>query len=289
MRQRFPEATRLGFGCASLGSRVSERAGLRAMAEAFEHGVSWFDLAPSYGDGEAETIFAGFAAGKRDRIQICTKCGIGRARISGLAGRIRPLVRLALRVAPGVRGLVAARRPPTRAQQLSANLIETSIEDSLRRLRVEQVDVYALHDPDPEDLRREEVMSALARVRDSGKARAIGIAGSRDAVLAAFRAGLPVGHIQVADESDVMELTRAAPLALAPPLLVTHSVFRRTDEPSSAAEKLTGALTRNPDGVVLVSMFNKGHRDENLACVRRCEMQLSRRPAAVAQDLTGAG
>ena len=61
----FDSASRIGFGCASLGSRIDSRSGLRALSDAFDRGVNWFDLAPSYGNGQAEAIFSQFLEGRR--------------------------------------------------------------------------------------------------------------------------------------------------------------------------------------------------------------------------------
>ena len=63
------ESSCLGFGCASLGSRVAAAEGARALAAAFEQGVDWLDLAPAYGRGAAETIAADFIRGRRDRLR----------------------------------------------------------------------------------------------------------------------------------------------------------------------------------------------------------------------------
>ena len=60
------ETSALGFGCASLGSRVDAREGARALAAAHEGGVTWFDLAPVYGGGRAEAIAAPFLQTIRD-------------------------------------------------------------------------------------------------------------------------------------------------------------------------------------------------------------------------------
>src|SRR5438105_10248388 len=76
------EVSALGFGCASLGSRVSEAQGLRALGLAYERGVTWYDVAPPYGDGEAEGILGKFLAGRRERVAICTKFGIPRPVVS---------------------------------------------------------------------------------------------------------------------------------------------------------------------------------------------------------------
>src|SRR5215472_15205928 len=78
------ETSCLGFGCASLGSRVSARQGLFALARAHEAGVSWFDIAPAYGAGEAEAIFSRFLAGRRERLSILTKVGLAPPRRSAL-------------------------------------------------------------------------------------------------------------------------------------------------------------------------------------------------------------
>ena len=57
----------IGMGCASLGSRVGRREGLRALARAYDAGITWFDVAPSYGDAEAETILGEFVQGRPPR------------------------------------------------------------------------------------------------------------------------------------------------------------------------------------------------------------------------------
>lgn len=84
----------LGFGRASLGSRISASKGERALAVAREHGVRWFDVAPPYGDGEAERLLGRFLhGGKRDEAIICTKFGLDRPRISFAKRLARPVAR----------------------------------------------------------------------------------------------------------------------------------------------------------------------------------------------------
>ena len=52
--------SRIGFGCASLGSRIGSREGINALERAYTAGVTWYDVAPSYGDGMAESIVGEF-------------------------------------------------------------------------------------------------------------------------------------------------------------------------------------------------------------------------------------
>ena len=90
------ETSALGFGCASLGSRVDAREGARALAAAHEGGVTWFDLAPVYGGGRAEAIAAPFLQAHRACEQICTKAGLALAGGSVLRRALAPLARQAL-------------------------------------------------------------------------------------------------------------------------------------------------------------------------------------------------
>lgn len=295
----FPRASRIGFGCASLGSRIPERRGLDSLALAFDAGVNWFDVAPSYGDGAAETIFAAFARTRRDRIHICTKCGIAPAAPSVIARALKPLAQRAISAAPALRGLAGRGRPAAKPVPLTPDSIRESLEASLRRLKTDYVDVYAFHDPDPDALRRDDVRRALDDVVATGKARAAGIAGSVEAAVAGLRAGLAVTHIQVPDPpfAGFPELLVASMPQNANFFLATHSIYgsagplatllARTRsraalstllaaqgysmplEEACRAVLLDCALAANADGVVLLSMFSPAHVTSNMARVKQ--------------------
>ena len=84
---------------------------LRALNRAFDAGVTWFDVAPSYGDAEAETILGEFARGKRDKIQICTKVGIRPARTPFAMRAAKPILRCAVDTVPMLRKYVTRATP----------------------------------------------------------------------------------------------------------------------------------------------------------------------------------
>jgi len=123
----------IGFGCASLGSRVDGKRGMAALARAYDAGVTWFDVAPSYGDGHAEVLLGKFLAGKRSHVAVCTKVGIVPGRVS-LAIRIaKPVVQWAIVLRPELRKHVTSFRPPAQRVELTGPLIESSIVESLTR------------------------------------------------------------------------------------------------------------------------------------------------------------
>jgi aryl-alcohol dehydrogenase-like predicted oxidoreductase len=303
--------SRLGFGCASLGSRIGAQAGLRALAEAHERGVVWFDVAPAYGAGEAETILAQFVKGRRDRLLLTTKVGIAPpARL----GALKLVYALGRPVIGAMGGLRRAFRKVSATRnvhmELSPEMIERSIGESLARLGTDRVDVYALHDPAPEDVVRDDVMRALERVISRGQARKIAVAGKRDACCAAQIAGAPYSVLQM----SVADLDAGhAEFAGAGKFLVAHSVFgvdglkRRLERaliesPASAArlaaagyegkpERVSAdllidcAFALNPDGVVLASMFDRRHLEHNLA--RACRPVATNAPDLLRAALQG--
>ncbi|MGH6794197.1 MAG: aldo/keto reductase, partial [Methylocella sp.] len=171
------EVSALGFGCASLGSGVSEAQGLRALGVAFERGVTWYDVAPPYGDGEAEGILGKFLTGRRDLVAICTKFGIPRPVISPAMRFIRPAARMMARALPQLRGGMAKARVRRSRERLRAEQIESSVVESLRRLRTDYIDVLALHEPWPQDCESDAILRELRRMIERGYVRCVAIAG----------------------------------------------------------------------------------------------------------------
>jgi aryl-alcohol dehydrogenase-like predicted oxidoreductase len=279
----------IGFGCASLGSRVDARRGEEALARAYDAGVSWFDVAPSYGDGHAEVLLGKLLAGKRSQVAVCTKVGVLPCR-APLAHRvIRPVVRYGIGLLPELRKHVVRLRPPAQRVGLTGSFIESSIVESLKRLQTDYVDVLALHEPHLADVQREDVLQALDNVVNKGYARTISLASDLTVALAAISLSEHFRIIQVANSPFApnaalakQQLPTGRPVAF-----VTHSVYghdgplraltamiskqadkralmdclgyRDVPRQSAAAFLLDFALASNPEGVVLLSMYEPLH------------------------------
>ncbi len=284
------DACQLGFGCASLGSRVSAREGLRALEAAFDQGVTWFDVAPAYGAGQAETILGAFLNGKRHQVCVTTKVGLAAPKSNAALRWAYALGRPLAKAATGLRAAFR-RMPGTRNRHLplTPELVASSLERSLRALGADHVELFALHDPQPEDVLRDDIQRALEDALASGKARRIAVAGTPDACRAAARAGGPYGVLQTSVEGFAAE----ADLRAGPAQIVLHSVFgvagrrerllaalkrdpaRRQrlnaagyrGEPGAAVADLLldGAFALNPGGIVLASMFSPGRVAANVA------------------------
>jgi predicted oxidoreductase len=305
----FPRASRLGLGCASLGSRIGRTAGERALAAAFARGLNWFDLSPSYGDGEAETILGAFAASRRDRIHICTKVGMAQRAVNPLLRALKPLAQRIVHRAPSLRSVIARARVAPHRLPIRGDVILSSINQSLRRLRTEYVDVLALHYAEPDDLAREDVLRALETVMTSGKAKVVGVAGAPQLARMVVARSLAFQHIQFKAGHLGDDLIDLADVAAVAPSVAVHSVFSGISDIEARLEDdthltrsvlkrhsygmetgqalraalLDNALARLPNAVIVVSLFQRPHLE--LAC-QRLRHHDGAKAAALLRDLT---
>ncbi len=171
---RLAGATGLGFGGAPLGNLyapVDEAAALGAVDAAWDAGIRYFDTAPLYGHGLSETrLGEALRARPRDDYALSTK--VGRVLV--------PTDRPAREQSGYVGGL-----PFQARYDYSASGTLRSLEDSLKRLRTDRIDIVFIHDVDrmthgdAQPARFAEAMAgaypALARLRDEGVIGAIGL------------------------------------------------------------------------------------------------------------------
>ncbi|MBN9166217.1 MAG: aldo/keto reductase [Myxococcales bacterium 68-20] len=126
----------------NFGRRTDEAESKRILARALELGIRHIDTANAYGDGISERIVGGALKGKRDEVVLATKCGFGR--VDG------------------------------KPEGLSPARIEAAIDESLRRLGTDWVDIYYLHVPD-HGTPIEETLDAVADLVAKKKIRAWGV------------------------------------------------------------------------------------------------------------------
>jgi aryl-alcohol dehydrogenase-like predicted oxidoreductase len=133
----------VGVGCNNFGWRLDQGKVHDVVDEAIGCGITVFDTAESYGDGESEEFLGRAIRGRRDRVIIATKFGWGRGREDNSIARGR------------------------------REYLRGAIEGSLQRLGVEYVDLYQYHRPDGVTP-IEETLGAMSELVDEGKVRFIG-------------------------------------------------------------------------------------------------------------------
>ena len=194
------QVTSLGLGGAPLGGNaaaVTEEAALRTISTALDLGVRYFDTAPLYGHGKSEGFFGrGLVDADRDTYVLSTK-----------VGRV---------LSPTVDRLDAGTWVDPLQNEVvfdfSRDGILRSIDDSLRRLNMDRIDVALIHDPDDhQDQAIAEAFPTLAELRSQGVIRAIGAgmnqweALARFAVEGDFDCFLLAGRYTLLDQSGLSE------------------------------------------------------------------------------------
>jgi aryl-alcohol dehydrogenase-like predicted oxidoreductase len=164
------KVSRIGLGTWAIGGldwgAIPDEVAIATCLSAVERGINLIDTAPIYGHGRSEEIVgkAMRAHGRREAFFIATKAG------------------------PGVE---RARR----LRQLTAARLRQEIEDSLRRLGTDYIDLYQVHWPDTR-IPVAETAALLAEFQREGKVRALGVSNFSVAQMEEFRSVAPLASNQ---------------------------------------------------------------------------------------------
>jgi aryl-alcohol dehydrogenase-like predicted oxidoreductase len=172
------QLARFGFGCVKLGS-MSQAAGggatKRLIREAIHSGVTFFDTADAYGAGTSERILGATLGSDRRNVIVATKGGYLFRDRSSVERAIRRVVAPALGFARSRRSTptnASATRAGYSAQDFTPAYLRGAVDDSLRRLRTDYIDIYQLHGPT--SLCPPETLQLMDDLRRAGKIREFG-------------------------------------------------------------------------------------------------------------------
>src|SRR5215831_8298765 len=138
----------IGFGAMTIGGEVfgatDDQESLRALHKALDLGMNFIDTADAYGRGHSEELLAQVLKTRRNEVVLATK------------GGNQFTVRQGLR-------------------NFDPDYIASALEASLKRLQIETIDLYQLHNPPQEVMRRGEIFARLDRCKREGKIRFYGV------------------------------------------------------------------------------------------------------------------
>ncbi len=222
------EVTQLGFGAAERGLPDSADHDARAagvLNAALDAGVNLIDTAPDYGASE-ERI--GRCVGhRRHEFYLATKCGCN---IDGDGNRLQP------------------------GHLWTADRLRANIDQSLRRLRTDCVDLLQMHNPSVEDVERGGLIEALEEIRAAGKTRFIGVSSTHPHLAAFVASGafdvfqIPYSALECEHEGMMQEAADAGAGIL---VRGGISLGHRADERRQATwekaglEELAGGMSRH--------------------------------------------
>jgi aryl-alcohol dehydrogenase-like predicted oxidoreductase len=153
-------ASRVGLGTWAIGGWMwggsDDDAAIATIRRALDLGITLIDTAPAYGQGHSEEVVGRALKGRRENAVIATKVALEWDEHANVQ------------------------------RNASAKRIRTEIEDSLRRLQTEYIDIYQVHWPDP-STPMEETAGAMQALFAAGKIRAIGVSNFSPAQMDEFR------------------------------------------------------------------------------------------------------
>ncbi|MDH5608915.1 MAG: aldo/keto reductase [Cyclobacteriaceae bacterium] len=158
------QISRIVFGAWAIGGWLwggnDDKDALEAIHASLDHGITSIDTAPAYGFGHSEQLVAKALRGKsRDKVEILTKFGLRWDTTKGL-------LHFKTQANDG--------SPVDMMKYAGKDGIRKEIEDSLRRLDTDYIDLYQIHWPDP-TTPISETMEALLRLKEEGKIREVGV------------------------------------------------------------------------------------------------------------------
>lgn len=195
----------VGFGAAAIGfGGATDKTVDALLRMALDMGVNVIDTASMYADSEEKIGKA--LPGRRHEALIFTKCGLfapPRFTIAGLALRLRRRFRHAFGLAY-----------PYETLDWHPHALQWNIEQSLRRLRTDYIDLIQLHSCSEEILRQGDAIEVLHRAREAGKVRHIGYSTDGKAAPYAIACG-QFEALQISlNIADQKSLDRLLPLAM---------------------------------------------------------------------------
>jgi len=256
--------TRVGYGAWAIGGSgwqfawgsQDDNESIAAIHRALELGVNWIDTAAVYGLGHSEEVVGRALKDWRgSRPYVFTKCGLrGDAK-----GKVQKVLR--------------------------ADSIRSEVDDSLRRLSVDAIDLYQIHwPPDPDSAALEEGWSTLADLKREGKVRWIGVSNFNVQQLQRVQAIAPVTSLQPRYSLVHREIENEIL-----PYCVGEGIGVLVYSPM-ASGLLTGAMTRERAAKLPADDWRKGHPDftepslsHNLALVGRMREIANRHKRSVGE------
>jgi aryl-alcohol dehydrogenase-like predicted oxidoreductase len=161
--------SRIGLGTWAIGGWMwggaDDDNAVATIHRALEAGITLIDTAPAYGQGHSEEVVGRALEGKRDGVVIATKVGLEWDQHGD----------------------------PHR--NASAVRIRAEVEDSLRRLRTDRIDIYQAHWPDPETP-MDETANAMRALYEAGKIRAVGVSNFSPSQMDEFAKFAPLHTVQ---------------------------------------------------------------------------------------------
>ena len=265
----------LGFGCAPVLGSVGSTTSKKAIQMALDQGINHFDLARSYGFGEAERFVGNLLKSNRKELVISSKFGI---KPNWKAAAFRPMNPL-IRTFKGIvdkqknvadHGMKKTAGSPANLflDRISINPqnMTDSLHQSLKELKTDYLDYFFVHEPLESIENLDELISTAQSLKKAGKIRALGLSFMRS------QWSLHANYLNV---FDIIQFDNAPNNPDYQRILekrrnesnIFFSSIKDCIGISNPEENISTLHADFPKSVILISMFNPIHILKNVAAI----------------------
>ncbi|GAB3353103.1 aldo/keto reductase [Arachidicoccus ginsenosidivorans] len=214
----------IGLGCMGLnfayGHQVDQKQSSLLLERAIDLGINFWDTADMYANGANESLISGVLVPNRDKIFIATKFGFRHK--NGGSG---------------------TSSDPNTYIDGSPNYVKQAVENSLKRLKIETIDLYYAHRVDP-NIPIEETVGAMADLVHEGKVRYLGLSEASAESLRRASAVHPIAALQSEYsllskdiEGEILDTCRELKISLIPYSPLSRGLITATiAEPTALAD-----------------------------------------------------
>jgi aryl-alcohol dehydrogenase-like predicted oxidoreductase len=263
----------LGFGCsmiASMATRYPRAEVESTLREARDAGITFFDTADVYGQGDSERLLGKLFRSEPKGMILCTKAGLTVGPVESLIRLAKPVANLFIRRWRSARVVTTQVRTRQERQCFGPNYLHRRIEGSLRRLGLERIDLFLLHNPPVDMPQRDAVFELLNRLKQQGKLGQFGLSCRSVADAHAWIGQPGIACIQIPVDRSSLEtaiplLEHARSLGIG---VIAREVFSHNAlESGTVFDALSPLLQRPEIGVVLAGMTCRRHLRQNVGAV----------------------
>lgn len=268
----------LAFGCAPVLGSVGSKASGRAIACALDYGITHFDIARSYGYGEAEKFVGNMIKDRRDKVVLATKFGIVANWKAMILKPAKPAARFVLgqlkkKTHEQTKNAVNSGAPVADRFHdrlpITGKLMRSSLEKSLKALKTDYLDYFFVHETLQNIADMDDLTAVANALKAEGKIRAWGIT---------FMRTQQHFHEAYLNKFDVLQFdnspfsagydTTVADRGKKPNVI--FSPLRGGNTDMKPGEKLNQLFTDFSESVVICSMFDERHIKANAALSGCC-------------------
>jgi aryl-alcohol dehydrogenase-like predicted oxidoreductase len=177
------EVSEIGFGGSRIGGvfadKRSSKGASHVLRQALDAGITFYDTADMYSQGESESLIGTAFRGRRGQVIMATKGGYCLSGRQNIIKRIKPWVRPIVQALGLKRAKLPAGIAGALSQDFSPSYLTAALEASLRRLQTDYVDLYQLHSPSAQFMQSAafgEALETLEKLKRHGKVRFYGVA-----------------------------------------------------------------------------------------------------------------